>query len=303
MPKLSVIVPSRNDSGDPHHMRFMRQTVGDLLTKAAGDVEVIVVLDGYYPNPPLPEDRRLVVLHRGVPRGLRAAANAGAAVAKGEWLMKTDDHCKWAEGYDKALMEHCDGDWVAIPRRYSLDGEKWEYMPKSPVDYHYFDCPLTNKEFFQTNGVAWNERRQERSAPQYDIDDTPSFQGSVWFCLKEHFQKRMGGMDEGLLYGTFAQEPQEIGFKTWLSGGRVVVNKLTSYAHLHKGNAWGRGFRVNMAEVRRGHQFSGEYWMFNQWPRQVRKMEWLVEKFWPMPTWVENWRELLAQYQPVYIKV
>ena len=43
MSKLSVIVPARNEL-------FLNKTVDDLFAKAHGDVEVIAVLDGYWPG-------------------------------------------------------------------------------------------------------------------------------------------------------------------------------------------------------------------------------------------------------------
>ena len=47
--RVSVIIPSRNE-------RFLTKTVIDLLAKAQGDIEIIAVLEGYWPDPPLPED-------------------------------------------------------------------------------------------------------------------------------------------------------------------------------------------------------------------------------------------------------
>lgn len=75
MSKLSVIIPSRNEI-------FLKKTVEDLLSKAEGEIEVIAVLDGYWPTPPLNDDNRLIILHRGDAMGMRAAINGVAAIAK-----------------------------------------------------------------------------------------------------------------------------------------------------------------------------------------------------------------------------
>jgi len=222
--KVSVIIPSRNE-------QFLPRTVADILAKAAGEIEVIAVLDGYWPTDGdnhllLPDDKRLHIIHRGEPRGMRAAINAAAGIATGDFLMKTDAHCMFAEGFDEALKADCEDNWIVVPRRYSLDAELWERRPKEPIDYHYLDCPMTNPEYFQFHGVVWNQRgRERRDNPEYDIDDTMSWQGSMWFMSRKHWD-RLGGMsEEG--YGTFSQEPQEIGLKTQLGGGRLVVNKKT----------------------------------------------------------------------------
>lgn len=288
MGKVSIIIPARNEI-------FLQKTVTDLLEKG-GDVEVIAVLDGYWPNPPLKDDPRLKILHRGRSMGMRAAINAGAEIASGEWLMKTDAHCMFAEGFDETLKAETAKDWLAVPRRYSLDAELWERKPKMPIDYHYLDCPLTNQEYFQFHGVPWNERTKERfDDPRYEVDDLMSWQGSMWFMSRELW-KRVGPMREDLFF-TFSQEPQELGNKVWLSGGRIVVNKHTWYAHLHKGKQYGRMYSISHREVKEGHIRSAEYWMSNSWEGQTRGIEWLVEKFMPAPTWPENWLQLLEEWR------
>lgn len=288
MSKLSVIVPSRNE-------HFLHRTVEDLLSKAAGEVEVIAVLDGYWPDPILTDHKNLVIVH--IPQGgMRASINAGAAVARGDWLMKCDAHCMFDEGYDEKLKADCDYNWMVIPRRYSLDAELWERRPKEPIDYHYLDCPMTNPEYFQFHGVVWAERaRQRRDNPAFDIDDTMSFQGSMWFMSRKHWDW-LGGMSE-TGYGVFSQEPQETGNKTWLGGGAVKVNKNTWYAHLHKGKQYGRGYSISQSGIRKGHEYSASYWMANRWEDRVHDIEWLIEKFWPIPNWPDNWRELLEEWR------
>jgi len=292
MSKVSIIIPSRNE-------QFLGKTVNDLLAKAAGEIEVIPVLDGYWPNPPLVEDKRVIQLHRGKALGMRAAINYGAEVATGDWLMKTDGHCMFAEGFDETLKKETAEDWLAIPRRYSLNAEDWERNPKMPIDYHYLDCPMVNTNYFQFHGIPWNEMtRQKFDDPRYEIDDLMSWQGSMWF-MNRSLWNRVGPMSEKLFY-TFSQEPQELGNKVWLSGGRIVVNKHTWYAHLHKGKQYGRGYSISGSEVVEGHKRSANYWMSNSWNGQVRPIEWLIDKFMPVPTWPDNWRQLLEEWRRAY---
>lgn len=295
MGKVSIIIPARNEI-------FLQKTIWDLLEKG-GDVEVIAVLDGYWPNPPLKDDPRLKILHRGRALGMRAAITAAAEIATGEWIMKCDAHCMFDQGFDEVLKRETDQDWLAVPRRYSLDAELWERKPKFPIDYHYLDCPMVNETYFQFHGVPWNEMTRERfDDPRYEIDDLMSWQGSMWFMSRSLWE-RVSPMREDL-FGTFSQEPQELGNKVWLSGGRIVVNKHTWYAHLHKGKQYGRMYSISGREVVAGHIASAEYWMRNSWEGQTRTIEWLVEKFMPVPTWPENWRDLLEEWrhadQPVH---
>jgi hypothetical protein len=105
----------------------------------------------------------------------------------------------------------------------------------------------------------------------------------------DHFRTVIGRLDEEY-FGMWAGEPQEMGLKTWLSGGRVVVNKTTWYAHLHKGKAW-KSYSKNRTDIRVGMARVVDYWMNNKWEGRTHDIEWLIDKFWPIPTWPKDWRE------------
>lgn len=281
--KLSVIIPSRNE-------RFLNNTIQSLLDNSVEDIEVIAVIDENYPEK-LIDDKRISYVHFGSPRGMRAGINAASAVATGEFLMKSDGHCMFGPGFDKILKENCDDNWVVIPRRKRLDAENWKIMDvgKPDIDYHYLCFPERGKEHdWGMHGVKWQSKDIQRKNPKYDIDDTMSFQGSCWFMKKGWFEKRMGGRLDDNFYGSFAQEPQEIGLKTWLGGGAIKVNKKIWYAHLHKGPRLGKMYRYTMDDenaIIQKHNLSARHWMRNEEPGMIHKIEWLVEKFWPVPTW------------------
>jgi hypothetical protein len=103
-------------------------------------------------------------------------------------------------------------------------------------------------------------------------------------------------MDEAN-YGHFIGEPQEVGLKAWLSGGKNMLNQNVWYAHLWKGK-WYReehmkqvGFpytRVGNNELIRGNIYSTNFWFNNQWDKRIHDLSWLVEKFWPVPGWPED---------------
>jgi hypothetical protein len=149
------------------------------------------------------------------------------------------------------------------------------------------------------HGVEWWSRGKERLAPMYDIDDTMSFQGSCWFMKRKWFTDFLGGMSE-VGYGTFSQEPQEIGNKTWLGGGEIKTNKKTWYAHLHKGKRYGRMYSINQREIVQAHNWSADYWMNNRWDGRIHDIEWLIDKFAPVPTWPEDWKE--HDYTTIYLR-
>jgi len=278
MPTVSVIIPSRNEV-------FLGKTVEDLLTKAEGEIEVIVILDGYWPTPQLKDDDRLIVLHRGQGMGMRAAINAAAAIAKGKYLMKSDAHCLFAPGFDKVLTQDCDDNWIVIPRRLRLDAENWcieeSSQHKPPIDYEYLSSPGHHG----AKGNKWDARTLERmDKPEYLIDENLTFQGSCWFMTKNHYDNFLHGMsEEG--YGTFVREAQEIGLKTWLGGGKVMTNKKTWYAHLHKGPKYGRMYFIDKRQIEKGNAYCDDFWFNNRWKEAKHDLAWLIERFMPVPSW------------------
>jgi len=282
MSGLSVVIPSRNEL-------FLENTVRDILTNSRGELEIIVVLDGYWPNPPLPDDRRISIIHRGKARGMRDGINSAISIARNKFVMKCDAHCLFAEGFDEILKADCDDDWVVIPRRYSLNPDTWGLNKKTPVDYHFLSYPWWKPEMLGLHGTVWTERAKERL--HITLDEEMSFQGSCWFTTKDHFINRIRFLEEEG-YETFIGEPQEVGNKTWLGGGKVMVNKKTYYAHLHKGKRFGRGYFMSKDETYRGNQFSWNFWFYDQWSDRIHDLSWLVDRFWPVPSWPENWKDI-----------
>lgn len=281
---LSVIIPNRNSP-------YLTPTIKDVLKNAGCNVEVIVNVDENWPEE-LIEDERVTYIHPPAPIGLRQGVNACAKLAKGKYIMKTDDHCAFGENFGKILIENHQDNWVQIPRRYALDPVKWGIEEreddKYPIDYMYIDFPRKGKDHDDgMHGVPWKDLRERNK--ELDIDDTPSMQGSCWFMTKAYFNQ-LNLMDE-TGYGQFAQESQEIGFKAWLSGGALKVNKLTWYAHLHKGSKHGRFYKFPGGTVEASN-WSAEHWLNDREPNMIHKFEWFIdEKFPAMPSWPQDWKE------------
>ena len=293
---VSVIIPDRN--GQP----YLQKTIDDILQKAESNIEVIVVCDGTWPYPFLKDDPRVTILHHGTVHnnyGMRESISKGVAISQGKYIMKTDEHTMFDQGFDKKLIEDCDVNWVVIPRRKRLDPENWELIEdgRPPIDYMYIEYPYL-KPFDKTQGLhgaEWKTRHYERLDTL--IDDTPSMQGSCYFMSRVHWDRVIKELDSEK-YGTFTQEAQEIGFKTWFTAGRVVVNKKTWYAHFHKGKK-GKGYgfsneqyKRHMEGTERGRQFCINYWLNTKdYPLD---WNWFVDQKFPdMPGWEGNWKERL----------
>src|SRR3990167_678554 len=226
---LTVVIPNYNSP-------FTSKTIQGVLDNAGCEVEVVVNVEEKWPEP-LIEDGRVHYIHQSAPIGMRAGINACVALAKGKYIMKTDDHCMYGKDFGKILIESHQPDWVQVPQRYALNAEEWKIEERTddkyPIVQMYQDFPRKGKANDDgTHGVEWRERRNQTM--DQEIVESPSMQGSCWFMEKDYFYK-LNLMDE-TGYGQFAQEAQEIGFKCWLSGGKLMINKKTFYAHLHKGN-------------------------------------------------------------------
>ena len=284
MAKVSVILPSREE-------RFLAPTVKGLLARAAGDVEVIVNLDGYWSIPPLPEDERLILVHRGRARGMRAGINAAADVATGEFLMKLDAHCLVDEGYDEKLQADCKEDnLIVVPRRYALDADSWtRRRGRQPVDYQYLSYPDNQGDRGGPglHGRTWDARNRDKNLKGVLIDDLMTAQGSCWFMHRDYYHWLE--LEDVENYGTFGSEFQEIGFKCWLSGGRIVRNKKTWYAHLHKGHKYGRGWPLGRSDADKAVA-KANTWLHDKsgWAKRTLPFESMIRRFWPVPGWPED---------------
>ena len=282
--ELSVIIPNRNS-------QFTNKTIQSILDNAGCNVEVIVNVDEKWPLP-LSTDKRVTYLHPPYPKGLRRAVNDCVSLAKGKYIMKIDDHCLVSSNFGRVLIDSHQKGWVQIPRRYALDAENWKVEErkddKYPIDYMYIDFPRKGKAHDDgMHGVPWKQRREERK--DLLIDDTPSMQGSCYFMEKDHFVNFLGGMsEEG--YGQFSQEAQEIGFKTWLGGGAVKVNKKCYYAHLHKGNRYGRMYKMPGGTAEASN-WSADYWLNNKWEGRIFTFDWFIDELFPNhPSWPKDWK-------------
>jgi len=264
------------------------------------------MLDGYWPDPPLPENKNLIVVRKGVPMGMRDSINRGVAIATGKYIMKCDDHCAFSDGFDVALKKHHEDNWITIPSRYSLDPIKWE-PTRGPINYMYLTFPFDDHELFGTgfHGTKWHGEQglfgsywhREHERKKTKIDDLMIFQGSCYFMTKDYFGNFLGGLSE-VGYGQFAQEAQEIGFKTWLGGGAVKVNKKTWYAHLYKGRRYGRMYRVSNFDryTKEASEWSADYWLNNKWEGRVHDFEWFIDVMFPgMPSWPSDWKKQIKE--------
>lgn len=303
MSKVSILIPSRNEP-------FLQQTVDDVLRNATGEIEVLVVVDGG--NDRLTtSDPRVIRLTNSKPFGTRVCINTAVSMATGTHLLKLDAHCMVSQGFDEVLVAGDAAGRVATLPRYSLNPEKWE-RGYGPICYEYLEYPfreghpvggLTPKKWLGERGDSgmlksaeyyWMERAREK----YVIDPIMTMNGACWF-MERDFYHDIGGLDERLW--SFHNDAVEITMKAWMRGGGLVVNKGGWHAHWWKSERK-RTVALNWDAMRNTQAWQTWYWTHDRWPLARRTFDYFVERFWPIPTWPESWREDVAALEEPVLK-
>lgn len=300
MPELSVLIPSRNEE-------FLARTVQDILQHSDPALtEVIVVLDGPSPHAPVPVDPRVQVVALENPIGQRAACNLAARSARGTYLAKCDAHCAFAPGFDRVLLEDMRGhdNWAMVPTMRNLWVFDWR-CPNGHRRYQSPSGPCTVCGQPTVKDMVWTAKANPQST-SYCFDATPHFQyfrafksrpegkgpitetmslqGSFWMVPAALYWD-LELCDES--WGSWGSQGIEVACKVWLSGGRVVCNQRTWYAHAFRtmGGDWGFPYPMSAKQAQYAQSQARELFFANRWPKQVHPLSWLVERFWPVPGW------------------
>jgi len=306
---LSIIVPARNEE-------FLGRTIQDILEHTSDKTEIIAVLDGYLPDPPLPVSSRVTVIYNPVSVGQRAGANQAARLSNAKYLIKLDAHCAISENFDTemiAAMEMLGDDTTLIPvmrnmhvfdwvceeghRRYQSPSGVCEtcgkptvkdivWIPKKSPTTHSFRFDKTMH--FQYHG-EWSKTEEAQRGVlingvyNKDFRETMSIQGSCFMLSRERYFALNICSEE---FHSWGQQGVEVACKTWLSGGRVVVNMKTWYAHMFRtrGGDFGFPYSNPQAKVNENRELSRELFQRDKWPLAIHKFQWLLDKFNP-PDW------------------
>jgi glycosyltransferase involved in cell wall biosynthesis len=299
---LSVLIPARNEM-------FLKDTIDNILENIQGDTEIIAVLDGAWADPPIPDHPKVHLIYHSQSIGQRAATNEAARLSKAKYVMKADAHCAFDKGFDVKLMAQCEHDWTVVPRMYNLHVFDWQckkclnrtYQGPYPVKCENPKCDNT-KDFERLMVFAprWNRetdfarfdntlhfqywggyKKREEAKGKDGIADLMCFVGATFFMERSRYWE-IGGLDEK--HGSWGQMGVEISCKSWLSGGRQVVNKNTWFAHLFRTQP-GFGFPYPNPGIEKARAHSRKLWMENTWSGARYPLAWLLKKFAPVPDW------------------
>lgn len=311
MADLSVIVPARNEI-------FVKNTIDDILKNIRGDTEVIVVLDGYWPDPPIYDNPRVVIIHHSVSIGQRAACNEAVRLSSAKYIMKVDAHCAFDEGFDSILIDDIEDNSTIVPIMRNLYVFDWvckqcgQRTYQGPTPTKCSNCG--NTVCFEKD-IVWIAKKSPQSSSycfdpqphfQYfndfrkrpegkgDLTESMSLQGSC-FMMSRDMYLDLNICDEA--FGSWGSQGIEVACKTWLSGGRVLVDHRTWYAHLFRtqGKDFSFPYPMSGSQQKKAMQYAKELFFNNRWHKQVRPLSWLVEKFWPVYKWTEEDLENLKQ--------
>lgn len=291
---LSILIPARNEM-------FLARTIEDILSNIEGETEVIAVLDGEWADPPIKDDPRVTIIHHSKSIGQRAACNEAARLSQTKYVMKVDAHCAFDKGFDVKMMSLMQDDLTMIPIMRNL---------------HVFDwvCPEGHRRYQSPSGVCkecgketkreivWIPKPNPQSTAYYfdkdlhfqyhndwgrkqtgDLTDTMSAQGSCFMITRKRYFD-LNICDES--WGSWGNQGTEVALKTWLSGGRLVVNRTTWYGHMFRtqGGDFGFPYPLSGREVEHARQCSRDIFLNDKWEKAVYPLSWLIKKFNP-PTW------------------
>jgi hypothetical protein len=306
---------------------FLTRTIEDILLNIEANTEIIAVLDGEWADPPIPQNERVNVLKLNKNIGQRASTNLAAKLSKAKYVMKVDAHCSFEQGFDTKMLrafEKAGDDVTMVPimrNLWAFDwkclkcGKKW-YQGPTPTscketNFKKTGKPCTSRKF--TRKMLWVGKNNPQSTsycfdptpkftyfedwkhrPQYQKDkkgkgltETMSLQGSAWMLTREKYWE-LGVCDEA--FGSWGSQGIEVACKTWLSGGRVLVNHKTWYAHLFRtqGGDFGFPYSISGKDQKKAQVLARDLFFNNKWDKQIHPLSWLIEKFWPVKGWSEK---------------
>ncbi len=294
---LSILIPARDEE-------FLGITIQNILDNIEGKTEVIAVLDGYStPVPELPPDPRVKLIILGRSIGQRAATNLACRLSQAKYIMKADAHLAFDKGFDVKMMDKMQDNWTMIPVMRNLHAFDWvcecgyrEYQgPAHP-------CPTCKKELKKE--IVWEGTDSPQSTAyrfdknfhfhywaefghkqQGEITETMSIQGACFMLTREKYRELNICGEE---FGSWGQQGVEVACKTWLSGGRVVVNRKTWYAHLFRTrDGFSFPWPASGQLQEQARQLLKNVFLNNKWDKAIHPFNWLIEKFQPVPGWEE----------------
>jgi glycosyltransferase involved in cell wall biosynthesis len=309
--ELSILIPARNEM-------FLARTIEDILKNREAETEVIAVLDGAWANPPIPQNDRVNLIYVPESVGQRAATNLACRLSKAKYVMKIDAHCSFDKGFDRKMLEafkETGDNATMVPTMRNLWAFSWNCRDcnwkkyQGPTPPKCERCGSANlrkkmmwigKERPQSNSYCFDAAphfqyfNEYTKRPEYKKDleatgltETMSLQGSCWMVTRDKYWELNLG-DEN--FGSWGNQGVQVACATWLSGGRVIVNHKTWYAHMFRtqGGDFSFPYPQSGNEVQRTKNKVKDLFWNNKHPKQIKPLSWLTDRFWPVKGWTDE---------------
>eukprot|EP01056_Protomagalhaensia_sp_Gyna25_P004741 Protomagalhaensia_sp_Gyna_25__4740@NODE_466_length_3359_cov_32_696386_g360_i0_p1_GENE_NODE_466_length_3359_cov_32_696386_g360_i0NODE_466_length_3359_cov_32_696386_g360_i0_p1_ORF_typecomplete_len450_score51_81Glycos_transf_2/PF00535_26/1_1e21Glyco_tranf_2_3/PF13641_6/2e18Glyco_transf_7C/PF02709_14/3_3e15Glyco_tranf_2_2/PF10111_9/9_2e13Ricin_B_lectin/PF00652_22/1e10CDtoxinA/PF03498_14/2_9e03CDtoxinA/PF03498_14/3_3e07Glyco_transf_21/PF13506_6/6e06_NODE_466_length_3359_cov_32_696386_g360_i0301379 len=186
------------------------------------------------------------LMRLGERRGLVNARLAGARSARGEVLVILDSHVEvnagWLEPQLQRISEQRNA--IVFPQILSINPETFEYDTKSGIGCH----------------ISFRWSMQEQSSLAGAVTDpspipSPSMAGGLFAVDRDYFWF-LGGYDNG--FSMWGAENVEMGFRTWMCGGRLECTPCAMTYHIYRKK--GHGYESPHEHIVRNRLRTARLW-------------------------------------------
>ena len=305
--KLSILIPSRSEM-------FLSKTIENILENTGEETEIIAGLDGEWSVPPVQSHPRVTLVYMPESLGQRGMTNLLCKISKARYVAKMDAHVALDKNWDQKMF-----------KAFEKSGDN-VVMVSIMRNLHAFDwvCPNGHRRYQGPSGpckecgketqreIMWIGKQSPQSR-SYCFDSEPHFQYFNEYCKRSQYNKdrEETGLTETMSlqgscfmvtrekyweldicnedFGSWGSHGIQIACSFWLSGGRVLVNHDTWYAHMFRtqGQDFGFPYPQSGNQVQRAKTYARHLMHTNGWPKQIYPTSWLVERFWPVKGWTD----------------
>ena len=246
---ISILIPAHNEQ------MYLNKTIENFLSTAEGNVEVVVLLNGYDQE----VDSRAIVVKNAENLGMRKAVNRAAKIANGEYLMFIDAHCNITQGWDTKMLE------------------SFKQYPNGIVV-----APMTsiNKDF--TGGRGWygfcemrpNMQPIWKGKKTYAITEPNMALTGCGLMLSKKFYQSFGGLDETL--PKMGAIGSEFSIHGWLDGDGIYTRTDVLIGHIFDTGGYNTSKANKAQEIlhqRYGHRYHEILNHFPEYKERLSSME------------------------------
>ncbi len=206
---VSVIIPAHNEE------ERLNTTISNIFRTASGDIEVIVVLQGYFQI----VDPRAQTISSDQNVGERKAMNWAVKASKHSHILRIDAHCDFSPiGWD-VMMEKATGPMDMTQAVLTATDKDWKRIP----GHRYERCRL-----LPSMEAKWEKpNREGEDHPMVMPNMSSTGCGMMW---RRKWYDLIGGADETL--PPMGAIGEEFSVKTWLMGGKVQTHTGVMIGHI-----------------------------------------------------------------------